>query len=246
MMVESPDAVLGEVVLLWRYPVKSMMGEERIAAEVTERGLVGDRAYALVDVADGRIASAKSPRKYGQLFDCRTEFLDEPIAGSPPPPVRITLPDGRSLRSDRDHVDRAFPELLGREVRLVSSAPENPRLEEYWPDIEGLPQRDAYTDKAMLTSRHPPSVGKSRQEGHPEFGDLSGHVAPRVPGRIPHQFAVSGRRVPRPVPGMPARRRRARTGSTSQTGDRGRTSQARPRRWRRSCRRRRGASEGCS
>ncbi|WP_201750334.1 MOSC N-terminal beta barrel domain-containing protein [Tautonia marina] len=63
MMVESPDAVLGEFVLLWRYPVKSMMGEERIAAEVTERGLVGDRAYALVDVADGRIASAKSPRK---------------------------------------------------------------------------------------------------------------------------------------------------------------------------------------
>ncbi len=105
---------------------------------------------------------------------------------------------------------------------------------------------DAYTNKAMLISRKPPSVGKSRQEGHPEFGDLSGHVAPRVPDRIPHHFAVSGRRVPRPVPGMPARRRRARTGSTSQTGDRGRTSRARPPRWRRSCRRRRGASEGCS
>lgn len=149
MMVGTPDEVLGEVVALWRYPVKSIMGEERNAAEVTDRGLVGDRAYALVDVADGRIASAKSPRKYGQLFDCRAEFLDEPILGSPLPPVRITLPDGHALRSDRDDVDRALSELLGRAVRLVSSAPETPRLEEYWPDIEGLPRRDAYTDEAM-------------------------------------------------------------------------------------------------
>jgi uncharacterized protein YcbX len=39
--------------------------------------------------------------------------------------------------------------LLGRAVRLVASAPEDPRLEEYWPDIEGLPRRDAYTDEAM-------------------------------------------------------------------------------------------------
>ena len=40
---------LGSVVALWRYPVKSMMGEELNATEVTERGLLGDRAYALVD-----------------------------------------------------------------------------------------------------------------------------------------------------------------------------------------------------
>ena len=43
---------LGAVGSLWRYPVKSMMGEELNAAEVTERGLRGDRPYALVDCAD--------------------------------------------------------------------------------------------------------------------------------------------------------------------------------------------------
>ena len=42
---------LGSVVSLWRYPVKSMMGEELNATEVTERGLLGDRAYALVDIS---------------------------------------------------------------------------------------------------------------------------------------------------------------------------------------------------
>lgn len=36
---------------IWRYPVKSMLGEEMRAGEVTPRGIVGDRAYALVDKA---------------------------------------------------------------------------------------------------------------------------------------------------------------------------------------------------
>ena len=44
----SPSAQVagGSVVGLWRYPVKSMMGEELNAAEVTDRGLVGDRRFA--------------------------------------------------------------------------------------------------------------------------------------------------------------------------------------------------------
>jgi MOSC domain-containing protein len=37
------------VVALWRYPVKSTMGEELKTAEVSKGGLLGDRAYALVD-----------------------------------------------------------------------------------------------------------------------------------------------------------------------------------------------------
>ena len=48
-MADSPGSRVGSVVALWRYPVKSMMGEELNATDVTERGLLGDRAYALVD-----------------------------------------------------------------------------------------------------------------------------------------------------------------------------------------------------
>ena len=39
----------GKVVTLWRYPIKSMLGEELNVTDVTTRGLLGDRAYALVD-----------------------------------------------------------------------------------------------------------------------------------------------------------------------------------------------------
>src|SRR3954464_6532280 len=66
----------GSVVSIWRYPVKSMMGEELDASQVTERGLLGDRAYALIDRADGKVASAKNPRKWPQLFDFRATYVD--------------------------------------------------------------------------------------------------------------------------------------------------------------------------
>lgn len=78
------SAGLGSVVSLWRYPVKSMMGEELNAAEVTERGLLGDRAYALIDPPTGKVGSAKNPRKE-KLFDCRAAFVEPPRSGQPLP-----------------------------------------------------------------------------------------------------------------------------------------------------------------
>src|SRR5262245_60138601 len=75
------QAVVGSIVSLWRYPVKSMLGEELNSSEVTKRGLLGDRAYALVDSSDGKVATAKNPRKWPQLFDCRAALTGTPVAG---------------------------------------------------------------------------------------------------------------------------------------------------------------------
>jgi uncharacterized protein YcbX len=52
------------VVSMWRYPVKSMSGEELNSSYVTERGLIGDRTYAVIDQKTGKVASAKNPRKW--------------------------------------------------------------------------------------------------------------------------------------------------------------------------------------
>jgi len=68
-MSNAVQGSMGSVVSLWRYPVKSMMGEELNAADVTERGLLGDRAYALVDTSDGKAATGKNPRKWPHLFE---------------------------------------------------------------------------------------------------------------------------------------------------------------------------------
>ena len=139
--------VLGSIVSLWRYPVKSMLGEELNATEVTKRGLLGDRAYALVDSADGKIASAKNPRKWPGLFDCRAAFVDVPKTGAKAPPVRVTLPDGTIVNSEQRDLDQILSKGLKREVKL-SAVPDvrTATAEEYWPDIEGLDHRDTVTD----------------------------------------------------------------------------------------------------
>jgi uncharacterized protein len=49
----------GSVVALWRYPVKSMMGEEVNSSAVTDRGLLGDRQFAVVDRATGKVGGPR-------------------------------------------------------------------------------------------------------------------------------------------------------------------------------------------
>ncbi len=130
-------------------PVTSMQGEELNVAEMTERGVVGDRAYALLDRETGKVASAKNPRKWARLFDFRAAFIETPRAGAPLPPVRITLPDGTLATSTDANVNMVLSEAIGRPVTLASTSPETPALEEYWPDIEGLARRDEMTDEPM-------------------------------------------------------------------------------------------------
>ncbi len=143
------DKSVATVMELWRYPVKSMLGERLEAADVTDLGLLGDRRYALMDRETGKVVSAKSPRKWPTLFAHRATYVQEPTDPQALPAVRITLPDGRVIRSDEADVDRVLTANLGREVTLDRSAPATPRLEEYWPDIEGLDHRDAMTDETM-------------------------------------------------------------------------------------------------
>src|SRR6267378_2835905 len=100
-MSNTTQAEVGSVVSLWQYPVKSMMGEELNAAAVTERGLLGDRAYALVDSSDEKVATAKNPRKWPRLFDFRATFIEPARAAAKIPPVRIALPDGTTVTSDQ-------------------------------------------------------------------------------------------------------------------------------------------------
>jgi uncharacterized protein len=145
-MSNGAQIELGSVVSLWRYPVKSMMGEELNATEVTERGLLGDRAYALVDSSDGKVATAKNPRKWPRLFDFRATFIEPARAAAKVPPVRIALPDGTTVTSDQGDLNQILAKALNREVTLGAAQCEPVNAEEYWPDMEGLDHRDTVTD----------------------------------------------------------------------------------------------------
>jgi uncharacterized protein YcbX len=137
----------GTVVSLWRYPVKSMLGEEVNSSSVTEFGLTGDRAYAVVDQETGKVASAKNPKKWGALFDFRAAFTD-PLTDNIPH-VRITLPDGTNIFSDQKDASSILSRVLGRQVKVKVANLEKPTYEEYWPDIDGLAQRKKVTEEPM-------------------------------------------------------------------------------------------------
>jgi len=144
----------GSVVGLRRYPVKSMMGEELNAVEVSEVGLLGDRAYAIMDLSDGKIASAKNPRKWPDLFCFRAAFVDPPQSGAKVPSVRITLPDGAVVTSDQPDISEILSRALSRKVAFDSAMLSRPsgsiaNAEEYWLDMEGLEHRDTVTDFAL-------------------------------------------------------------------------------------------------
>jgi uncharacterized protein len=147
--VDQPQKSIGNVVSIWRYPVKSMMGEELNSSYVTERGLIGDRVYAIIDQQTGKVASAKNPGKWGKLFDFRAAFIDSPQTVENIPPVRITLSDGSQIFSNHDEIDGTMSKVLGREVSVMKASLEKPSYEEYWPDIEGLAKREIVTDEAM-------------------------------------------------------------------------------------------------
>ena len=134
------NAQVGSVTGLWRFPVKSMRGERLHEAHVTEQGLVGDRAYALLDTDTGKVVSAKSVKRFptSGLPSCV-----HPAAGADEnlPPVEITLPDGSTVRSDASDVSGVLSTFFQRDVTLARAAPEDFTIDQYHPDIEDVDRR---------------------------------------------------------------------------------------------------------
>jgi uncharacterized protein len=143
---------VGAIAALWRFPVKSMPGERLDQAEVTERGVVGDRAFALIEAKTGKVVSAKNQNLGPAMLGCRAEFTESPREGEPPPPVRITLPDGTSSTSDAPGIDATLSGYLGRDVTLARAAPEDFTIDQYHPDVSGLDpegHRDTVTESKL-------------------------------------------------------------------------------------------------
>jgi hypothetical protein len=146
-MPNPASTLVGVVEELWRYPVKSMIGEQLTATEVTESGLLGDRAYALRDTSDGKIATAKNPRKWPNLFDYAAALTAAATTGEKLPPARIMLPDATTISTEQPDADRILSAALKREVRLERiarnrrdvAASNKETSEEYWLDMEGAP-----------------------------------------------------------------------------------------------------------
>ena len=153
----SIDAA-GSVRALWRYPVKSMRGEELDEGLVSEGGILGDRSFAVIDRSNGKVASAKLPVKWAELLGCSASFVE----GSEPDGIeasaRITLPDGAVVSSADPDLASRLSDALGRTVDLAAARPESPSVERLDPfeeeetivDIGGLMMAGRFSDYAAV------------------------------------------------------------------------------------------------
>ena len=112
-------AVVGRVQSIWRYPVKSMGGEELEACRIGAAGLPGDRGFALRDEKRGEIRGAK---KFPALMQCSARYRREP-SDTEIPPVDIELPDGEATASDDGGIAGQLSALLGTPVTLWPRQP---------------------------------------------------------------------------------------------------------------------------
>jgi uncharacterized protein len=122
------------------------------SSEVTDRGLLGDRQFPIVDRATGKVGGAKNPRKWGNFFDFRATYAEAPKPGGRISAVRITLPDGEVVSNDRADLEQILSHAFGRDIAFVEARTEQMTsgvAEEYWPDMAGLEHRDTVTDFEM-------------------------------------------------------------------------------------------------
>jgi MOSC domain-containing protein len=118
--------MLGTVTTLRRYPVKSMLGENLDASDVSLRGLARDRRLAVVSRRTGKVASAKYPRLWRDLLTLSAEALDDA--------ARITLPDGKRVCSTDADVDEVLSALLNEPVTLTATPPPGASLDRAVPE----------------------------------------------------------------------------------------------------------------
>ena len=103
-------AALGIVAAIFRYPVKSMLGESLESAEIHDAGIVGDRVWAVRDELRGNFMTGK---RVGALMGC---IGRSPRSGAGVP--EIELPTGDAFRADDPSAGRRLSDYLGHRVTL--------------------------------------------------------------------------------------------------------------------------------
>ena len=119
------------ILNIYRYPVKSMMGETLSEADIGEAGIPGDRGWAVRDEKRGGIRGGK---KISQLMTL--------TAQSGPTAPLITSPDGDSASASTEGINEWLSDKLNHPVTLWPLLPAD-QLDHYRrgaPDTEDFEQ----------------------------------------------------------------------------------------------------------
>ena len=106
--------LVGSIKEVWRYPVKSMQGEQVARCDVTKQGVVGDRGWA---IKDNNADEIRGVRKIPKLLHCQATYTHEPVRDSVPA-VNITTPNGERLKAGDAECEEQLSTYLKRPVSV--------------------------------------------------------------------------------------------------------------------------------
>jgi uncharacterized protein YcbX len=162
--------IVGRVVGIWRYPVKSMGGGRLESVRLGPLGVPGDRGWALYDHDAGEVRGAKN---FPALMRCAARYLEEP-SETEIPPAEIRLPDGSTVRSDRPEAAERLSALLRAKVTIHPRRPAED-LEHY--------RRRLPVDPAKLEAALREMFGRTKDEPLPDLSifprELIEYTSPR-------------------------------------------------------------------
>lgn len=104
----------GTIKDLYRYPVKSMGGEQLTEVTLAEGGIPGDRAWAVRDEKLGGIRGAK---RFPALMRCKARYLSPPPANGSATAL-VSFPDGSELPINDAAMAGKLSELLEAQVTV--------------------------------------------------------------------------------------------------------------------------------
>ena len=113
--------LVGTVARLFRYPVKSMRGEEIGAAQSDFHGMAGDRRWAFVQAHDTTYFPWLTGRKAAEMLLYRPRYAAEPDARSREPALSVETPDGRVLPVDDPDLRAELERLAETPLYLLHS-----------------------------------------------------------------------------------------------------------------------------
>ncbi len=112
---------IGTVARLFRYPVKSMRGEELETTPIDLQGLPGDRRYAFVQAADHSSFPWLTGRELAEMLRYRPLY-EGGYSGSGSgrePNLLVEAPDGSQRRVDDEALRRELEQKLGGALFLM-------------------------------------------------------------------------------------------------------------------------------
>lgn len=118
---------IGELIEIYRHPVKSLGGESLEQSLVKKYGLYGDRAYAFLD--HKRPGALLTARQVPEMLGYKAELCGEKTDDKDKfPRVKITSPAGRIFDLEEEAFKKEIEDMSGRQVTLVKHTPEDDLL----------------------------------------------------------------------------------------------------------------------